>query len=75
MLWVIKRTASMGGSFEHPKHMLKLMAKKIFTILRSKNCLSKHMNQFTGADHVKLLLLQQILFPIQDVNYKQNDQK
>ena len=24
-------------SFEHPKHMLKLMGKKIFTLLRSKN--------------------------------------
>ena len=24
------------GSFEHPKHLLKLMGKKIFTILRSK---------------------------------------
>ena len=30
MLWVLKRT----GSFEHPKHMLKIMGKKIFTILR-----------------------------------------
>ena len=28
-------------SFEHPKHILKLMGKKIFTILRSKNVLSK----------------------------------
>ena len=26
------------GSFEHSKQMLKLMGKKIFTILRSKNC-------------------------------------
>ena len=25
------------GYFEHPKHMLKLMGKKIFTILRTKN--------------------------------------
>ena len=25
-----------NGSFEHPKHMLKLMGKKIFTILCSK---------------------------------------
>ena len=29
MLWVLKRSVS----FEHPKHMLKLMGKKIFTIL------------------------------------------
>ena len=27
---------SKNGSFEHPKHMLKLMGKKILTILRSK---------------------------------------
>ena len=30
-------------SFKHPKHMLKLMGKKIFTILHKKNCLSKPM--------------------------------
>ena len=35
MLWVPKRTVSMTP-FEHPKHMLKLIGKKIFTILRSK---------------------------------------
>ena len=33
MLWVLKRTFSMRPSFEHPEHMLKLMGKKIFTIL------------------------------------------
>ena len=33
ILWVLKRTVSF---FEHPKHMLKLIGKKIFTILRSK---------------------------------------
>ena len=27
--------------FEHPKHMLKLMSKKIITFLRSKMCISK----------------------------------
>ena len=32
MLWVLKRTIS---SFEHPKHILQLMDKKIFTILGS----------------------------------------
>ena len=36
MLWVLKRTVSMDSSFEHPKHMLKLMGKRIFTILCSK---------------------------------------
>ena len=35
MLWVLKRTVSMRrGFFEHPKHMIKLMGKEIFTILR-----------------------------------------
>ena len=40
MLWVLKRTVSMRCSFEHPKHMLKLTGKKIYTFLR-RNCLSK----------------------------------
>ena len=31
-----KEPSQGDGSFEHPKHMLKLMGKKIFTILRSK---------------------------------------
>ena len=30
--------------FEHPNHMLKLMVKKFFTILRSKLCLSKPLH-------------------------------
>ena len=36
MLWVIKRNVSMraSSSFEHPKHMFKLMNKKIVAILR-----------------------------------------
>ena len=29
MLWVLKRTISMNGSFEHPKHMFELMDKDI----------------------------------------------
>ena len=41
MLWVLKRTASMRRSVEHPKQMFKLMGKKIFTILCSNLCLSK----------------------------------
>ena len=42
MLWVLKRTVSMrrffyqDGSFEHPRHMFKLMNKKIIAILHSK---------------------------------------
>ena len=36
MLWALKRTVSMRRSYEQPKHMLKQMGKKIFTILRSK---------------------------------------
>ena len=31
-----KEPSHWDGSFEHPKHMLKLVGKKIFTILRSK---------------------------------------
>ena len=33
MLWVLKQSSQWDGSFEHQKHMLKLMGKKIFTIL------------------------------------------
>ena len=33
MLWVLKRTVSMRRFFCGPKHMLKIMGKKIFTIL------------------------------------------
>ena len=38
MLWVLKRIVSMRGSFEHPKHMLKLMGKKIFNNFTLKIC-------------------------------------
>ena len=41
MLWVLKRTVSMRCSFEHPKHMLKLMGKKIYTLFAENFCLSK----------------------------------
>ena len=33
ILWVLKRTVSMRRVFEHPKHILKLVGKKILTIL------------------------------------------
>ena len=33
-----KEPSQWDGSFEHPKHMLKLMCKKIFTFLHWKNC-------------------------------------
>ena len=36
MLWVLKRTVSMRRFFKHPKHMLKMMGKKIITILHAK---------------------------------------
>ena len=39
MLRVLKRTVSMNGSYELPKHMYKLMGKKIIAILRSYNFL------------------------------------
>ena len=38
-----KEPSQWDGSFEHPKQMLKLMGKKIFTVLCSKSCLSWHM--------------------------------
>ena len=41
MLWVLKESSQLDGSFEHPKHMLKIMGKKIFTILPCFFCLSK----------------------------------
>ena len=34
--WYSKEPSQCDSSFEHPKHMLKLMDKKIFTIFRSK---------------------------------------
>ena len=33
MLWVLKRIVSMRQFFEHQKHMLTIMGKKIFTLL------------------------------------------
>ena len=33
MLWVLE-PSQWDGSFKHPKHMLKIMGKKIFTISR-----------------------------------------
>ena len=35
MFWVLKKNRlNETSSFEHPKHMLKIMGKKVFTILR-----------------------------------------
>ena len=40
MLWVLKRTVSMRRVFfEHPKHMIKLMGKKINAILGAQSIL------------------------------------
>ena len=36
MLWVLKEPSQRDSSFEYPKHMLQLMGKKIFKILRLK---------------------------------------
>ena len=33
MLWVLKELSQWDGSFEHPKHMVKLMGKGINAIL------------------------------------------
>ena len=34
ILWILKERSQLDGSFEHTKHMLKIVDKKIFTILR-----------------------------------------
>ena len=39
MLWVLKRTSQWDGSFEHPKHMFKLMDKAINAILGAQTIL------------------------------------
>ena len=39
MFWVLKRTVSIS-SFEHPKHMVKLIGKKMITILHSKGLIN-----------------------------------
>ena len=39
MLQVLKRTVSMRGFLEHPKHMLKLMGKEIYAILGAQTIL------------------------------------
>ena len=36
-----KEPSQWDGSFEHPKHMLRCMGKKIFTIYAENFCLSK----------------------------------
>ena len=58
----VKESSHQDDSFEHPKHMLKLMGKKIFTVLRFKNCISKPMiiaetgffHDLTSLTHCKL---------------------
>ena len=44
MLWVLKRTVSTKGSFEHLKHMFKLMSKEINAILGAQTELSLTAN-------------------------------
>ena len=55
MMWALKRTVSLRRFFEHPKHMLKLMAKKIYTILRSIFFLTKPMGALWKFFAVKLV--------------------
>ena len=57
MLWVLKRTVSSRQSFEHPKHMFKLMDKKIITILRFFFLLTGPM---TDAQYPYLCILRSI---------------
>ena len=47
-----KEPSQCDGSFKHTKHMLKLIGKKIFTIFRSKCCLSKPVRVLTGSFYV-----------------------
>ena len=70
MLLVLKRMVSMDGSFEHPKHMLKLMGKKEFTILRSKICLSKPVIQYsTFKISMHALISTYLVFIFMDILY------
>ena len=41
MLWVLKKSSLWDDSFEHSKHMLKLMHKKILTFLGKKKVYEK----------------------------------
>ena len=51
-----QRTVSMRGSFEHPKHMFKLMGKKIVTILRYKISFSGSMKMgYAGPSEPSLV--------------------
>ena len=52
MLWVLKEPPQCDGSFEHPKQMLKLIDKKIFTNLQSIFCLSGPMSMLLLHDVV-----------------------
>ena len=57
MLLVLKRTVSMRPFSEHPKHMLKLMGKKIITILRLKNLLKWPYDSLRASgDYCHLLM-------------------
>ena len=40
MLWVLKEPSHWDGSFEHPKHMFKLMGKKMIVFYSQKFCLA-----------------------------------
>ena len=68
MLWVLKRTAStrwffwapktyVRRFFEHPKHMLKMMGKKIFTVLRWTFLLMRLNKMIICAVFLRILLL------------------
>ena len=60
MLWVLKRTVSMRQFFWAPKHVLKIMGKKIFTILRWKYQIPGIQNKSKTslkAEHVTCLKL------------------
>ena len=65
MLWILKRIVSIDGSFELPKHMNQLMAKKIFTFLRSK---SSHHWTYESGKGIDFQLRKSSAFATVDTN-------
>ena len=61
MLWYSKKYSHRGGSFEHPKHTIKLLDKKINRILLSEYVILNILFLFTHSylqkdTHIQLML-------------------
>ena len=52
MLWVLKRTISMRRSFEHPKHMFRLMGKEMNAILGA----VLRLNLYVAGSHEQIIV-------------------